>query len=166
MVDPSMPWSLKGISEEARDYAKSASAAADIPVGSWLSAVIQAAALQDGLVRRDGTDGAVAEVPPIEPAPAPPPGTVQNARNPGLFAGDRSSNTIERAVEFVSSYGVEPEGPVRDEDLIEDPDFLQAELDALEARLAQSDAASDAAIEPVVREIERLRKRLESLRTR
>ena len=57
-------------------------------------------------------------------------------------------------------------GPVRDEDLIEDPDFLQAELDALEARLARSDAASDAAIEPVIREIERLRKRLDSLGSR
>lgn len=161
MVDPSMPWSLKGISDEAREYAKSASAAADVPVGSWLSAVIHAAALQDGLARPDGGD---ASVPPAEPTPLA--GTVGNTRSPGLFAGDRSSNTIERAVEYVSSFGVEPEGPVRDEDLIEDPDFLQAELDALEARLARSDAASDAAIAPVVREIERLRKRLESLRAR
>lgn len=165
MVDPSMPWSLKGISDEAREYAKSASAAADIPVGSWLSAVIHAAALQDGLVRRDGSAGAVSEIPPADPprttAEKPP-----APRAAGLFAGDRSSNTIERAVEFVSSYGVEPEGPVRDEDLIEDPDFLQAELDALEARLSASDAATDAAIEPLIREIERLRGRLESIRSR
>ncbi len=47
MVDASMPWSLKGISDEARVYAREAAGAADIPIGDWLSAVINAAALQE-----------------------------------------------------------------------------------------------------------------------
>ncbi|MEX2453566.1 MAG: hypothetical protein WD470_02615 [Rhodospirillaceae bacterium] len=143
MVDPAMPWSLKGISDEAREYAKYASAEADMPVGSWLSAVIHAAAREDLL--------AAAEEHP-EAADS-------------MLAG-RSGNTIERAVEFVSSFGMEPEGPVRDEDLIEDPDFLQAEIDALERRLAEAETRTDEAAGPLVREIERLQQRLDRLRSR
>ena len=44
MFDPNMPRSLKGISDEAREYAKQASEIADVPVGAWLSSVIDAAA--------------------------------------------------------------------------------------------------------------------------
>ena len=39
-----MPRSLKGISDEAREYAKQAAEIADVPVGAWLSSVIDAAA--------------------------------------------------------------------------------------------------------------------------
>jgi hypothetical protein len=42
MVDPSMPWSLKNISDEAREFAKLSADKSDVPVGAWLSQVIRA----------------------------------------------------------------------------------------------------------------------------
>jgi len=156
MADSILPWSLKGISDEARDYAKLAASVSDIPVGVWLSAVIRAAAEQDGYTSaslpaaEDATSG---ELLPDLLAP----GT-------GGPRDDRGANTIERAVQFVSAFGHEPEGPVRDEDLIEDPEFLQAEIESLEKRLADSEARTGEALAPLIKEIERLRDRLKRLR--
>jgi hypothetical protein len=149
-----LPWSLKGISDEARDYAKRAAADAGLPVGTWLSAVIRAAADADGIASDalpEADAGLAADL--IPDLVAPPSGR-----------GERGGNTIERAVQYVASYGNEPEGPVRDEDLIEDPEFLQAEIEALERRLADSESRTNEAIAPLVKEIERLRTRLERLR--
>ena len=151
-----LPWSLKGISDDAREYAKRASGDAGIPVGTWLSAVIRAAAEADGI-----TPGALPEadaglaadlIPDLVAAPMP-------GRGPG------GGNTIERAVQYVASFGNEPEGPVRDEDLIEDPEFLQTEIEALERRLSESESRTNEALSPLVAEIERLRARLDRLRT-
>lgn len=47
MADQPTPWSIKGVSREARRLAKSAAAEAGIPMGTWLSrAIEQAAALE------------------------------------------------------------------------------------------------------------------------
>jgi hypothetical protein len=42
--DPSMAWSLKGISDEAREFAKLSADKSDVPVGAWLPQVIRAGA--------------------------------------------------------------------------------------------------------------------------
>lgn len=145
MVDPNMPWSLKGISDEARDFAKQSADDADIPVGVWLSSVIDAAAEVD-----------LAE--PASPAPAPAAGPADPV--PTSTGG----NTIERAVQIVSDFGFEPEGPARDADLIEDADLLQASLEELEQRIATSEALTEEALAPLEKEIERIRQRLQALR--
>jgi len=44
IVDPSMPWILKGISDEAREFAKLSADKPDVPVGACLSQVIRAGA--------------------------------------------------------------------------------------------------------------------------
>lgn len=147
MVDPNMPWSLKGISDEARDYAKQAAETADMPVGAWLSSVINAAAVSH--VSEPPAGIAAAEVPP-QPAAEPPP------------SGEGSM--IERAVQVVSDFGFEPEGPARDADLIEDPDLLQASLEALEQRIATSESLTEEALAPLEKEIDRIKRRLAELR--
>ncbi len=43
-----MPWSLKGVSLEARLAAKQEARAAGIPIGEWLNAAIRAAAAAEG----------------------------------------------------------------------------------------------------------------------
>ncbi len=154
-VDASMPWSLKGISDEAREYARDAAGAADIPIGDWLSAVINAAALQEQSASTpidDGGDGLLDDLVPVD------------------RSGIGDGNTIERTVRIVSDFGLEPEGPARDEDLfpearmIEDVDLLEAELDSLERRLAAAEDQSSETVGPLTTEIERLRQRLESIR--
>ena len=62
MVDQNMPWSLKGISDEAREFAKMSADQSDVPVGAWLSQVIRTAA---------GTAGNAPD-PAADPVPAPP----------------------------------------------------------------------------------------------
>ncbi|MGB0632544.1 MAG: hypothetical protein ACPGRZ_17785 [Alphaproteobacteria bacterium] len=146
MVDRNMPWSLKGISDEARDFAKQAADTADIPVGAWLSAVIDAAA--GDVAEMTGTDA--------EPAAAP------RADDPAPVPG--GGNTIERAVQIVSDFGFEPEGPARDADLIEDPDMLQASLEELERRIATSESLTEEALAPLEREIDRIKRRLGEIR--
>ena len=140
-----MPWSLKGISDEAREFAKLASDRSDIPVGAWLSQVIRAAAVSP--------DSLAPEAAPSEIVPPPAP-----AANAGL-----RSSTIERAAQIVDDFGFEPEGPARDADLIEDPDMLQAQLVALERRLQNAEAGTRDNLAPLIDEIERLRSRLSGL---
>ena len=145
MVNPNMPWSLKGISDEARDFARQAADDADVPVGAWLSSVIRAAA--------DAERGPEPTVPSGAAAASPtPPGPTQGG------------NTIERAVQIVSDFGFEPEGPAQDADLIEDADLLQATLESLERRIAESEALTEEALAPLEKEIDRIRRRLASLR--
>ena len=60
-----MPWSIKGVSAEARKIAKSAAMAAGEPTGIWLSRLIDAAS-----AARLGQAGAVA-LRPEPPVPAP-----------------------------------------------------------------------------------------------
>jgi len=60
-----MPWSIKGVSAEARQIAKSAAMAAGEPMGVWLSRLIGAAS-----AARFGQPGAVV---PREEAPVPAP---------------------------------------------------------------------------------------------
>jgi hypothetical protein len=146
MVDPNMPWSLKGISDEAREFAKLASDQSDIPVGVWLSQVIRAAATS--------IDSVAPEVAPPEIVPPPTP-----TPTPVPDPGPRSS-TIERAAQIVDDFGFEPEGPARDDDLIEDPDLLQAKLQVLERRLQNAEAGTRDNLAPLMDEIERLRARL------
>ena len=161
MVDPSMPWSLKGISDEAREFAKQSADGSHTPVGAWLSAVIRSAAAQEA-----GTGQPPDTVPAAdrEPSPAmagaaelPAPASTHGA---GAFGG----STIERAARFVDQVDFEPEGPARDVDLINDPDRLHDELLALERRLEESDAATDENIAPLVEEIERVKTRLEAVK--
>ena len=157
MVDANTPWSLKGVSDEARDYAKIAAADSDTPIGLWLSAVIHAAAhleLSASTPVSDPADDLLARLPRTVPSIAP----VSRA------ATSKDTNTIERAVQIVSDFGFEPEGPARDVDLIEDIDILQAEIDALETRLIETEERDKASLDPVISEIERLRRRLEALR--
>jgi hypothetical protein len=45
----SMPWSLKGVSREARRAAKSAAREAGLPIGAWLSRAIRATAAAEGV---------------------------------------------------------------------------------------------------------------------
>ena len=102
MVDMNMPWSLKGISDEAREYAKVAAAEADMPVGAWLTTVIRAAAaLEDNGARGSIIEDDLSDLVRTDARPS---------------ADD--SNTIERAVRIVSDFGLEPEGPAKDTDLI------------------------------------------------
>jgi hypothetical protein len=60
-----MPWSIKGVSAEARQIAKAAAMAAGQPMGVWLSRVIEAAS-----AAKLGQPGAVA-LRPEAPVPAP-----------------------------------------------------------------------------------------------
>ena len=152
MADANMPWSLKGVSDEAREYARQAASDAAMPIGSWLSTVIQAAALQEQSASAPITDDAddmLANIVHIETVP-------RGQRGPG-------GNTIERAVEIVSTMGLEPEGPARDEDLIEDIELIQLELDDLERRVAEMDGERPEKVAPLLAEIDRLRRRLASL---
>ena len=49
MTKRPMPWSLKGVSVEARDAAKSAAAEAGVPIGDWLSDIIREIAMAERL---------------------------------------------------------------------------------------------------------------------
>lgn len=154
MVDPSMPWSLKGISDEARDFAKQAADESQVPVGAWLSGVIRAAATQ-------GQDSGAGYTPVTATQPAaetPPPPADQD------IADHSGGSTIKRAAQIVDDFGFEPEGPARDADLIEDPARLQAELMALERRLENSEAATQESLTPLIKEINRVKIRLDGLK--
>jgi hypothetical protein len=154
MVDPSMPWSLKGISEEAREYAKQSADDSRTPVGAWLSAVIRSAATHEGrgnIVSEPAVSDLHAAAEPTPPADIRDTGT----RSMG--------STIERAAQIVDDFGFEPEGPARDADLIDDPVLLQAELMALERRLMASEANTQDNISPLLEEIERIKNRLSAL---
>tara|TARA_R110000868_G_scaffold1844_5_gene14567 strand:- start:3085 stop:3561 length:477 start_codon:yes stop_codon:yes gene_type:complete len=156
MVDPSMPWSLKGISDEAREFAKQAADGSQTPVGAWLSAVIRSAAAQEA-----GTGN----LPPTDPAPetAAPSPAVSASDNPP--PADRTAgSTIERAAQIVGDFGFEPEGPALDADLIHDPARLQSELNALERRLEESETVAGQNLAPLIDEIERIKTRLEALK--
>lgn len=139
-----MPWSLKGISDEARDFAKMSAENSDVPVGAWLSDVIRAAA---GTPPQSGV---------AHPAPAPTPAPV---RSPDARVG---GSTIERAAQIVDDFGFEPEGPARDADLIEDPAILEAELLALERRLDDAESNTQENLAPLIDEIDRIKTRLGS----
>jgi len=155
MVDPSMPWSLKGISDEARTFAKQSADNADMPVGVWLSEVIRAAAdAPDAASLAQAIDTPPNPVAPPQPAPAasPAPAPVQEAKPTG--------STIERAAQIVDDFGFEPEGPARDADLIEDPAILQAELEALERRLENGETNTQDKLSPLIDEIDRIKSRL------
>jgi hypothetical protein len=162
MVDPNMPWSLKGISDEAREFAKLASDQSDIPVGAWLSQVIRAAAAAPEVTTPEAVPVTMpASAPVQESAPVhhAPPITAPAPPQPSPGVGHRSS-TIERAAQIVDDFGFEPEGPARDADLIEDPDMLQAELLTLERRLQNAEAGTQDNLAPLIHEIERIRARL------
>jgi hypothetical protein len=49
MTKKPMPWSLKGVSAQARYAAKTAAADAGVPIGEWLSTVIRDIALAERL---------------------------------------------------------------------------------------------------------------------
>jgi len=144
MVDQNMPWSLKGISDEAREFAKMSADQSDVPVGAWLSQVIRTAA---------GTAGNAPDL-AADPVPAPP---LQQAAPPSAAAG---GSAIERAAQIVDDFGFEPEGPARDADLIEDPAMLHAELLSLERRLENAETNTQDNLAPLLEEIERIRSRL------
>lgn len=160
MVDPSMPWSLKGISDEARAFAKLSADNADEPVGAWLSQVIRAAAATDAITA-PMTNPPPAVVPGAAPAPVIDTPPVQTAPEPTPQpTPDQGGSTIERAAQIVDDFGFEPEGPARDADLIEDPAMLQAELLALERRLENAETSTQDNLSPLIDEIERIRARL------
>tara|TARA_R110002072_G_scaffold113756_5_gene243424 strand:+ start:707 stop:1240 length:534 start_codon:yes stop_codon:yes gene_type:complete len=154
MVDPSMPWSLKGISDEAREFAKQSADNSDIPVGAWLTQVIRAAAA--------GTPVTASTPAPdrTPPKPSPTPKSVPSPGPSSVPATGRSGSTIERAAQFVDDFGFEPEGPARDADIIKDPAVLQAELHALERRLENAESNAQDNLAPLLDEIERIRARL------
>ena len=135
MVDPSMPWSLKGISDEAREFAKLSADNSDVPVGAWLSQVIRAAS---GTATIEPSEETVID--------SPPPQWVSD------FA-----DWVDAHLET----GDTDEGPARDADLIEDPVILQAELLALERRLENAESNTQDSLAPLVDEIDRIRARLD-----
>ncbi len=47
MANVQMPWSIKGVSDEARQIAREQAQAAGITMGAWLSDLIVAAAIED-----------------------------------------------------------------------------------------------------------------------
>lgn len=150
-----MPWSLKGISDEARTFAKLSADNADMPVGVWLSEVIRAAAhTPDAASSAQAIDTPPDPVTPPQPVPtaSPAPAPVQEAKPTG--------STIERAAQIVDDFGFEPEGPARDADLIEDPAILQAELEALERRLENAETNTQDKLSPLIDEIDRIKSRL------
>ena len=151
-----MPWSLKGISDEAREFAKLAADKSEVPVGAWLSQVIRAAAgapVADPMADHAAvTDSPPAQSAPVQTEPVPAP-----APEPRETPGD---STIERAAQIVDDFGFEPEGPARDADLIEDPAILQTQLLALERRLANAETNTQNDLTPLMEEIERIRARL------
>ena len=151
MVDPNMPWSLKGISEEARKFAKQSADNLEMPTGAWLSAVIRAAAFQETGLTEPANTGTRNES--ASPPLVSPPEPIRQA-----------GSTIERAAQFVDDFGFEPEGPARDADLIDDTGLLQSELDALERRLQVSEANTGETLDPLAREIDRIRARLNALK--
>jgi hypothetical protein len=161
MVDPNMPWSLKGVSDEAREFAKLSSDQSGIPVGVWLSQVIRAAASPLDAMTPDPVPGPMAETPPefdlLRPNSDPLEKAPAHRTSPGAGGG---GSTIERAAQMVGDFGFEPEGPARDADLIEDPEMLQAELLALERRLESAEASTQENLSPLMDEIERIRARL------
>ena len=108
MVDPSMPWSLKNISDEAREFAKLSADKSDVPVGAWLSQVIRAgAAAAPAAPSATEIDSPPPATAPVQPAPsiapAPKPAPAPKAA--------RGGSTIERAAQIVDDFGFEPEGP-------------------------------------------------------
>ena len=160
MVDPSMPWSLKGISNEAREFAKQSADGSHIPVGTWLSAVIRSAAAQEA--ESEQPRNAAPAAPP-QPSPSATPPAPESG--PGGQAGGTSGgSTIERAAQFVDEFDFEPEGPAHDVDLISDPSRLQEELLALERRLEESETTTDENIAPLIEEIERVKTRLDAIK--
>jgi len=54
MAKANMPWSLKGVSPEARRAAKVAAQRAGVPLGVWLSRVIRDVAAGRGTLRGNG----------------------------------------------------------------------------------------------------------------
>ncbi len=54
MTKVNMPWSLKGVSPEARRAAKAAAQRAGVPLGVWLSRVIRDVAAAHGTFRGNG----------------------------------------------------------------------------------------------------------------
>jgi localization factor PodJL len=57
-----LPWSIKGVSAEAREAAKQAARSAGLPLGLWLSRVIREVAAQEAAER-----GPPATAAPVEP---------------------------------------------------------------------------------------------------
>lgn len=156
MVDANTPWSLKGISDEARNIAKNAANEANLPVGGWLSNVIHAAA--DFETREPYTGPSTAAPHQLDAAPA-----LSAAPEPADIPVDQNANTIERAVQVVSDFGFEPEGPARDIDLLQDRQILEDKLRVLEARLAQSTNQQSDVVVSLHSEIARVRRQLENL---
>lgn len=152
-----MPWSLKGISDEAREFAKLSADNSDVPVGAWLSQVIRAAS---GTATIEPSEETVIDSPPPQAAVVQP--TVSPVPSPApASTGSAGGSTIERAAQIVDDFGFEPEGPARDADLIEDPVILQAELLALERRLENAESNTQDSLAPLVDEIDRIRARLD-----
>ncbi len=54
MAKANMPWSLKGVSPEARQAAKAAAKRAGVPLGVWLGRVIRDVAGAQGTLRGNG----------------------------------------------------------------------------------------------------------------
>ena len=54
MAKTNMPWSLKGVSLEARRAAEAAAKRTGVPLGVWLGRVIRDVATAQGTLRRNG----------------------------------------------------------------------------------------------------------------
>ena len=103
-----MAWSLKGISDEAREFAKLSADKSDVPVGACLSQVIRAgAAAAPAAPSETEIDSPPPATAPVQPtlsiAPAPKPAPAPKAASGG--------STIKRAAQIVDDFGFEPEGP-------------------------------------------------------
>jgi hypothetical protein len=59
MADSNVPWSIKGISAEARAAAREAAKKADLPLGAWLARTIRDVAAAEARER-----GETAVIPP------------------------------------------------------------------------------------------------------
>lgn len=154
-----MPWSLKGISDEAREFAKLSADNSDVPVGAWLSQVIRTAS---GAVSTP-LEKMIESSPPQNATALPVTSPSTAVPSPAIPArgGSAGGSTIERAAQIVDDFGFEPEGPARDADLIEDPAILQAELLALERRLENAESNTQDNLAPLIAEIDRIKARLD-----
>ncbi|MSP50288.1 MAG: hypothetical protein EXQ95_13305 [Alphaproteobacteria bacterium] len=111
-----MPWSIKGISADARKIAKAAAMAAGEPMGGWLSRVIDAAS-----AAKLGQPGQVA-LRPEPPVPAPAElrvdiealsqrlATVERRIQESLQPLDRALSQIGRRLEALEAPALPPPG--------------------------------------------------------
>lgn len=136
MTNSDEAWTLKGVSNIAQAYAEKAAKGAGIPVSTWLKSVIYAEAKQN----------------------------LKTAEVPNIAVSSEGS-TIERAVEAVKHLDYEPEGPAKDDDLINELDTLETMQRELEKKLLHTQNMQAQNRIEIFQEIDRIKSRVELLKS-